>query len=67
MGAYKAIKSVTIVKAYTEYDNPETGEKKTLILNETIWMYNKMEQNLVKPNQLHSCRITVQDNPFSNA
>ena len=65
--AYEAIKSVPIVQAATAYDNPETGECTILILNEAIWMGDKMDHTLVNPNQLRSFGITVQDNPFAEA
>ena len=65
--AYEAIKSVPIVQAATAYDNPETGETIILILNEAIWMGEKMDHTLVNPNQLRAYGITVQDNPFSEA
>ncbi len=64
---YEAIKSVPIVQAATAYDNPETGETSILILNEAIWMGDKMDHTLVNPNQLRAYGLTVQDNPFSEA
>ena len=65
--AYEAIKSVPIVQAATAYDNPETGETSILILNEAIWMGDKMDHTLVNPNQLRAFGLTVQDNPFADA
>ena len=65
--AYEAIKSVPIVQAATAYDNPETGECTILILNEAIWMGDKMDHTPVNPNQLRSFGITAQDNPFAEA
>ena len=64
---YEAIKSVPIVQAATAYDNPETGETTILILNEAIWMGDKMDHTLVNPTQLRAYGITVQDNPFSDS
>ena len=64
---YEAIKSVPIVQAATAYDNPDTGETLILILNEAIWMGDKMENTLVNPNQLRAYGLTVQDNPFSES
>ena len=64
---YEAIKSVPIVKAATAYDNPETGETTILILNEAIWMGDKMQHTLINPNQLRAYGVSVQDNPFSEA
>ena len=64
---YEAIKSVPIVQAATAYDNPETGETTILILNEAIWMGDKMDHTLVNPNQRPAYGITVQDNPFSDS
>ncbi len=61
---YESIKSVPIVKAATAYDNPETGETYIFILNQAIWMGDKMSHTLINPNQLRACGITVQDNPF---
>ena len=34
--AYKTIKAMPIVQADTAYDNPDTGETTTLILNKDI-------------------------------
>jgi hypothetical protein len=65
--AYESIKSVPIVQAGTAWDNPETGETVILILNEAIWMADKLEHTLVNPNQLRAFGISVQDNPFSDA
>jgi hypothetical protein len=65
--AYEAIKSVPIVQAATAYDDPETGETSILILNEAIWMGDKMDHTLINPNQLRAYGLTVQDNPFSEA
>jgi hypothetical protein len=64
---YESIKGVPIVQAATAYDDPETGETTILILNEAIWMGDKMEHTLVNPNQLRAHGITVQDNPFSTS
>ena len=64
---YEAIKSVPIVQAGTAYDNPETGETTILILNEVIWMGDKMDHTLVNPNQLRAYGLNVQDNPFSDS
>ena len=64
---YEAIKSVPIVQAATAYDNPDTGETTILILNEAIWMGDKMDHTLVNPNQLRAYGLTVQDNPFSDS
>jgi hypothetical protein len=65
--AYEVMKSVPIVQAATAYDNPETGETTTLILNEAIWMGDKMDHTPVNPNQLRAFGLNVQDNPFSDA
>jgi hypothetical protein len=65
--AHESIKSVPIVQAATAYDNPETGETYILILNQAIWMGDKMRHTLVNPNQLRAYGITVQDNPFIEA
>jgi hypothetical protein len=64
---YEAIKSVPIVQAATAFDHPDTGETTILILNEAIWMGDKMNHALVNPNQLRAFGLTVQDNPFSAA
>ena len=42
MYKYEAIKSVSIVKKSTSYDNPDTGYTTMIILNEEIWMRNKI-------------------------
>jgi hypothetical protein len=65
--AYESIKSVPIVQAGTAWDNPETGETVILVLNEAIWMADKLEHTLINPNQLRAFGLTVQDNPFSAA
>jgi hypothetical protein len=54
-------------RVYQSYDNPETGEASILILNEALWMGDKMDHTLVNPNQLCAYALTVQDNPFSEA
>jgi hypothetical protein len=56
---YEAIKSVPIIQAATAYDNPEAGETTIFILNEAIWMGDKMSHTLVNPNQLRAHGITV--------
>jgi hypothetical protein len=65
--AYEAMKSVPIIQAVTAYDNPETGEISIIILNEAIWMDDKMDHTLVNPNQLRAFGLTGQYNPFSDA
>ena len=65
--AYEAIESMPIVQVSTEYDNPETLETTIIILNEAIYMVNKTEYKLVKPNQIRYYIITIQDNPLFNA
>ena len=50
MDAYEAIKSLPVLKEFTEYGNTENGETKILILNEAIWMDKQMEHTHVKPN-----------------
>ncbi len=64
---HEPIKSAPIVQAATAYDNPETGETTILMLNEAMWMGDKMTHTLVNPNQLRAHGITVQDNPFSES
>ena len=66
-GAYEAIKAVPIVQAATAYENPETGKTTILILDKAIWMGEIMDHTLVKPNQLRTYRMTIQDNHFSEA
>jgi hypothetical protein len=39
------------VQAGTAY-NPETGETVIYVLNEAIWLDDKLEHTLVNPNQL---------------
>ena len=65
--AYKIKKAVPIFHADTEYENTETGETTTLILNEAIWMGEIMYHTLVNPNQLRAYEMTVQDKHFSEA
>jgi hypothetical protein len=55
------------VQAGTAWDNPETGETVIYVLNEAIWLADKLEHTLVNPNQLRAFGIAVQDNPFSDA
>ena len=62
--AHESIKSVPIVQAATAHDNPETGETHIFILNQAIWMGDKMSHALINPNQLRACGIAAQDNPF---
>jgi hypothetical protein len=54
-------------RVYQSYKPPQTGETSILILNEAIWMGDKMDRTLVNPNQLHAYGLTLQDNPFSEA
>jgi hypothetical protein len=66
--SYEAIKSVPIIgQAGTAWDNPVTGETVIFVLNEAIWMADKLEHTLVNPNQLRAFGITVQDSPFFDA
>jgi hypothetical protein len=46
---------------------PMQGETTILIVNEAIWMSDKMNHTIVNPNQLRAFGLTVQDNPFSAA
>ena len=55
-----------IVQEATEYDNLYTVETTIIILNEAIWMVDKMEHTLVNPKKLRSYEITAQDNSFAN-
>ena len=64
--AYDEIKIVPIVQETTSYDKPETEETKILILNDAIWMVEKMEHTLVNPNQICYYGITLKKNLFTN-
>ena len=49
---YDSIKSVPIAKAGTAWTSPESGTTFILVFNEGLWMGDKMEHTLVKPNQM---------------
>ena len=65
--AYETKKAMPISQTATEYNNPDTGETTTLILNEAIWMGETMDHTLVNPNQLCVYGMTVQYNTFAEA
>ena len=61
------LKACKICQAATAYDNPETGETTILILNEAIWMGDRMDHTLINLNQLWAYGLTVQYSPFSDS
>ena len=60
---YDSIKSVPIAKAGTAWTSPESGTTFMLVVNEGLWMGNKMDHTLFNPNQMRLFGIMVQDNP----
>ena len=53
-----------MMKAATEYENPNTVDTKILILNEETLMGKKMELTLINQNHIPPYIIAVQDNPY---
>ena len=64
---YEAIKSVPIVQRATAWTDQESGRTFILILNESLWMADQLENSLVNQNQLRYFGTIVEDNPFADA
>jgi hypothetical protein len=64
---YKLIKHIPIVTGALAWTLQVTGDTYILVLNEGLWMLDKMEAMLVNPNQLRHYGVMVQDNPFSES
>ena len=64
---YESINSLPIAKAGTAWKSPETGATYILVLNEGLWMGDKMDHSLINPNQLRLYGVTVQDNPLCDS
>ena len=56
-----------IFQPATAYDNPETGDTTSLILNYAIWMGETIYHTLMNPKQLREYGMAVQYNPFAEA
>jgi len=65
--SYKAIPSVPIVTAATAWTDPDTAATYILVVNEGLWMPDKMEHSLLNPNQLRAWGCCVQDDAWSGA
>ena len=65
--SYDSIKSAPTAKAGTAWTSPETGATFILVFNEGIWMGDKMDHYLIKPNQLRLYGVTLQDNPLCDS
>jgi len=59
---HDSTKSVPIAKAGTAWTSSELETTFMLVVNEVLWMGNKMEHTLVNPNQMRLFGITLQDN-----
>lgn len=60
---YEAIADVPIATVATVYDCPVTGKAHVLVLNEVLYLGDKMPNTLLCPNQLRSNGIQVHDCP----
>ena len=63
---YESISNVPIVHAATAWQSPNTGQTYILVMNESLWMGDKMSHSLLNPNQLRHFGTIVQDDPTSN-
>ena len=63
---YEAISNVPIVHAATAWQSPNTGQTYILVINESLWMGDKMPHSLLNPNQLRHFGTKVQDDPTSD-
>ena len=62
--AYEPIKSVKIACAGTAWTFLASGKTYILVFNKGLWMGDKMDHTLFKPNQMRHFGIKVQDNPY---
>ena len=51
-----------MVNEATYWKQPDTGQIFILVLFESLWMGNTLDNTLVKPNQLPHCVTQVKDN-----
>lgn len=65
--AYDPIQSIPIVTGAVAWTSPFTGATFVLVLNEALWMPDKMDDTIVNPNQLRHYGVVVQDNPYSGS
>ena len=63
---YESISNIPIVHAATAWQSPNTGQTYILVINESLWMGDKMQHLLFNPNQLRHFGTKVQDNPTSD-
>ena len=63
---YESISNVPIVHAATAWQSPNTGQTYILVINESLWMGDKMPHSLLNPNQLRHFGTKVQDDPTSD-
>lgn len=54
---------VPIVQAATAYDDPDSGEMFMLIVNQGLYLGEKLENTLLNPNQLRAFDVAVDDIP----
>ncbi len=61
---YGTERDVPIVTGATAYTDQATDQVYILVINEGIWIGEKLQNSLINPNQLQYAGVSVQDNPF---
>ena len=64
--SYEAIKNVPIVTGATAWTSQTTGETYILVINDSLWMGDVLDNSLLNPNQLRHHGVKVQDNPYDD-
>ena len=65
--AYEPTNRVNIACARMAWTSPTSSKTYILVFNKGLWMGDKMDHTLVKPNQMRHFGIKVQDNPYDDA
>jgi hypothetical protein len=60
---YQSIEDVPVATVATAYDCPITGKVYILVINEALYLGDKMRNTLLNPNQLRAHGVQVQDCP----
>ena len=61
---YKSIQHVLVLTRATASTCPHSSENIVLVLNEALWIGEKLDHTFVNTNQMRHQRIDVQDHPF---
>ena len=61
------IEGVPIVSGETAWDDPITGQTYILVINEGLYIGNKMDHSLINPNQIRDYGIPLWDNAHDKA